>query len=88
MSGEADKRDRGILRRARANPLATVAVLLICLVFARQAVVAATEHDLLLGVAVIVTGYVAYRVARVWWTVENAAVATALARQDLFEERG
>jgi len=88
MSGEVDDGDQGIIRRARANPLATVAVLLICLAFARQAVVAVTEHRLLLGVAVIVTGYVAYRVARVWWTVENAAVATALARQDVFEERG
>lgn len=67
----------------RENPVAAVGLGCIVAAYGWQAAVATAESGPVLGAAVLATGYVAYRLARVWWRVQNATVAAAQARERL-----
>lgn len=67
-----------LYRDPTANPLATLVATVILGTFGYQASVTAVQSSPLLGALVLVTGSVAYRIARVGWRVENAFVRAAL----------
>lgn len=72
-----------LYRRPRAQPLATVVASLILATFAYQAYVTAQQTAWWAGILVLAAGYLAYRIARVGWQLENDYIDAQLAIERL-----
>lgn len=75
----------GLYRDPLQNPIAVFVVTIVVGTVGYQAYLATVTHSFVLGIAVLGSGYGAYRLARVYWLYQNESIATELARRDVIE---